>query len=74
MNAAPSFQRYGGSYLRYASVDVITHTGLQFAILDRKTSQLVRAPNAPHRTWLFMEPAEVSEQIERLEACALETP
>ncbi len=53
MNAAPSFQRYGGSYLRYASVDVITANGLHFAILDRKTTQLLRTPNAPRRTWAF---------------------
>ena len=51
--AAPSFERYGGSYLRCTSIDVITHAGVQFAIVDRKTSQLVRAPHAPRRTWLF---------------------
>jgi hypothetical protein len=43
--AAPSFERYGGSYLRYVSIDVITHAGLQFAIFDRKTSLLVHAPH-----------------------------
>jgi hypothetical protein len=74
MSAAPSFQRYGGSYLRYVSVDVITHAGAQVAILDRKTSQLLRAPNAPHRTWLLTEPDDVAREIERLEASAAEAP
>jgi hypothetical protein len=72
MSAAPSFERYGGSYLRYVSVDVITSAGLQFAILDRKTSQLLRAANAPRRTWLFADPDEAAGEIERLEATVAE--
>ena len=67
---APSFERYGGSYLRYTSVDIVTHAGTQFAILDRKTSQLLRAPHASRRTWLFVDEGEVSAEIERLEAIA----